>query len=117
MASMSMVHSTTSRTASTPRVSTHCNLCIRFRLDSNSNSDWEILFSNLDVQPFLITQDDRVVSIAESGYPWPPMHLSGGQELSPSSLENYLNNFYTFLKFLDIPFELKSEGSIPFSSR
>ncbi len=60
----------------------------------NSNSDWEILFSNLDVQPFLITQDDRVVSIAESGYPWPPMHLSGGQELSPSSLENYLNNFY-----------------------
>jgi hypothetical protein len=60
----------------------------------NSNFDWESLFSSLETQPFFITQDDRVVPIAESGYPWPPMHLSGGQELSRSSLEKYLNNFY-----------------------
>jgi len=59
-----------------------------------SNSDWEKLFSVLDVPPYLITQDGRVVSIAESGYPWPPMHLSGGGDLSRNTLENYLDNFY-----------------------
>ncbi len=60
----------------------------------NSNSDWERLFSVLDVLPFLITQDDRVVSIAESAFPWPPMHLSGGEELSRDALGTYLDNFY-----------------------
>lgn len=59
-----------------------------------SNSDWEILFSDLDIPPYLITQDGRVVSISEFGYPWPPMHLSGGGELSRNTLENYLDNFY-----------------------
>ena len=60
----------------------------------NSNSDWEQLFSVLDVPPYLITQDGRVVSLAESGFPWPPMHLSGGGELSQKALENYLDGFY-----------------------
>ena len=59
-----------------------------------SNSDWEKLFSVLDIPPYLITQDGRVVSIAKLGYPWPPMHLSGGGELSRNTLENYLDNFY-----------------------
>ncbi|MFC1996099.1 glycoside hydrolase family 71/99-like protein [Chloroflexota bacterium] len=59
-----------------------------------SNSDWVKLFSVPDMPPYLITQDGRVVSITESRYPWPPMHLSGGGELSPDTLENYLENFY-----------------------
>jgi hypothetical protein len=59
-----------------------------------TNSDWEQLFSVLDVPAYLITQDGRVVSIAESGFPWPPMHLSGGGELSQEALGNYLDNFY-----------------------
>jgi hypothetical protein len=58
------------------------------------NSDWEELFSVLDVPPALVTQDGLVVSMAESSYPWPPMHLSRGQELPRNELENYLNSFY-----------------------
>jgi hypothetical protein len=60
----------------------------------SSNSDWEKLFSVLDVQPMFINQDDIVGPIAESSYPWPPMHLSGGGEVSLSAVENYLNAFY-----------------------
>ena len=59
-----------------------------------SNSDWEKLFSVLETAPYLITQDARIVPLAESGYPWPPMHLSGGGELPADALENYLEGFY-----------------------
>jgi len=59
-----------------------------------SSSDWETLFSGLEVQPLLVTQDGRLVPQAESGFPWPPMHLSFAGELSRESLAGYLDGFY-----------------------
>ncbi len=60
----------------------------------SSNQDWSTLFSGLKVQPLLVTQDGRLVSAAESSFPWPPMHLSGGGDLPIAVVERYLDAFY-----------------------
>jgi hypothetical protein len=64
----------------------------------SSNSDWETLFSVLDVQPVLINEDRPVGPIAASSYPWPPMYLSRDDgEVSRSELESYLSGSYRTL--------------------
>ncbi len=58
-------------------------------------TDWEKLFSGLDVQPLLITLDKRVGKVAVTAFPWPPMWASKEGVLSQSALEDYLKKFYT----------------------
>jgi hypothetical protein len=60
----------------------------------HSSSDWEKLFSGLKPAPVFITEDDLLKPIAASSYPWPPMGMSSGGELSQSSLDGYLSSFY-----------------------
>ncbi len=57
-------------------------------------NDWTTIFSGIDPTPALITLDQRLSFAALAGYPWPPMHLSGGIELQPAALESYLERFY-----------------------
>ncbi|HQE92351.1 MAG TPA: glycoside hydrolase family 71/99-like protein [Anaerolineae bacterium] len=57
-------------------------------------TDWEKLFSVLDVQPAFITLDKRLGTVALSSYPWPPMWASKDGVLTQAALENYLNQFY-----------------------
>lgn len=58
-------------------------------------TDWEKLFSVLDVQPVFITLDKRVGTVATSSFPWPPMWASRDGVLTQTALENYLKPFYT----------------------
>jgi len=58
-------------------------------------SDWEKLFSVLDVQPVFITLDKRLGTVATSSFPWPPMWASKDGVLTQTALENYLESFYT----------------------
>jgi len=60
----------------------------------NSASDWQALFSNLENEPILITEDQPIVPAANSSYPWPPMQASVNGVLSESALDTYLTNFY-----------------------
>ncbi|MEJ5310674.1 MAG: glycoside hydrolase family 71/99-like protein [Anaerolineae bacterium] len=59
-----------------------------------SGSDWEKLFSVLDVQPIFITLDKRVGTVSTSSFPWPPMWASKDGVLTQAALENYLKPFY-----------------------
>jgi hypothetical protein len=59
-----------------------------------TSSDWETIFSPLEITPYLVTEDSPMPPVAPTSYPWTPMSLSSGGELSQSSLENYLQNFY-----------------------
>lgn len=58
------------------------------------SSDWESLFSVLETAPLLITEDNPISPSAVSSYPWPPMYLAQGQELTHNALTTYLNSFY-----------------------
>jgi hypothetical protein len=60
-----------------------------------SGTDWEKLFSVLDVQPVFITLDKRLGTVATSSFPWPPMWASKDGVLTQTALENYLKPFYT----------------------
>ena len=57
-------------------------------------TDWEKLFSVLDVQPAFITLDKRVGTVAMSSFPWPPMWASTDGVLTQAALEDYLEKFY-----------------------
>jgi len=57
-------------------------------------SDWDTLFSVLDIRPALITLDGHTESAGLSSYPWPPMWAARDGVLSQEALENYLVTFY-----------------------
>lgn len=57
-------------------------------------ADWTAMFVDIDPTPALITLDQNLSFAALSGYPWPPMQMSGGVELNPAVLESYLERFY-----------------------
>jgi hypothetical protein len=57
-------------------------------------TDWEKLFSMLDVQPVFITLDKRLGTVATSSFPWPPMWASKDGVLTQAALEDYLEKFY-----------------------
>jgi len=59
-----------------------------------AGSDWETLFSVLEVRPALVTLDDHGVSADVSSFPWPPMWAGVDGVLSPERLEQYLTSFY-----------------------
>ncbi len=59
-----------------------------------SGSDWEKLFSVLDVQPVFITLDKRIGNVSTSSFPWPPMWASKDGVLTQAALETYLKPFY-----------------------
>ena len=59
-----------------------------------NTTDWEKLFSVLDVQPAFITLNKSLSTVALSGYPWPPMEASKDGVLTQAALEDYLNKFY-----------------------
>ncbi|MCF8265875.1 MAG: glycoside hydrolase family 99-like domain-containing protein [Melioribacteraceae bacterium] len=61
----------------------------------NSSSEWTNIFSVLDNEPVFITLDNRLAPVAEGAYPWPPMWKSENGVLSRSSLQVYLNDFYS----------------------
>jgi hypothetical protein len=58
-----------------------------------TSSAWREILSLLDPTPILITQDKTLSPTATSSYPWPPMTLAQGGELSPTSLDAYLTSF------------------------
>lgn len=57
-------------------------------------SDWETMSANLPVAPALVTLDKHMDWAAASSYPWPPMQMAGGIELSRPVLDSYLTLFY-----------------------
>jgi hypothetical protein len=57
-------------------------------------TDWEKLFSVLDVQLAFITLNKSLSTVALSGYPWPPMEASKDGVLAQAALGDYLNKFY-----------------------
>ncbi|ADN02470.1 glycoside hydrolase family 71/99-like protein [Spirochaeta thermophila] len=59
-----------------------------------SASEWDAIFSGLAVRPYLVTLDAHLENAADTLYPWPPMYLSGGGELSILNVVDYLNGFY-----------------------
>ena len=59
-----------------------------------SSSDWEALFSVLEISPALITEDDPITPAASSSYPWPPMFMSRNGVLTQDALQTYLTAFY-----------------------
>jgi hypothetical protein len=59
-----------------------------------SSSDWESLFSVLEISPVLITEDDPIKPAASSSYPWPPMFMSRNGVLTQDALQAYLTAFY-----------------------
>jgi hypothetical protein len=59
-----------------------------------SASDWDRLFSVLDVRPAFITLDGHTESAGLSSYPWPPMWAGKDGVLSQEALERYLATFY-----------------------
>lgn len=58
------------------------------------SSDWDILFSVLDVAPLFFTLDNRLTPVAEGAFPWPPMWASVDGILTNAALDNYLSGFY-----------------------
>lgn len=56
--------------------------------------NWTQIFENVNPTPALVTLDQYLSFVAVSGYPWPPMHMSGGIELGQPVLESYLERFY-----------------------
>jgi hypothetical protein len=58
-------------------------------------SDWTAMFSGLRVAPSFYTEDNTLGSVTAGAYPWPPMGRSIGGILSMSSLNAYLDQFYT----------------------
>ncbi len=59
-----------------------------------TRTDWATLFDGLTPAPLLITEDDPLPPAAPFSYPWPPMGLSLGGELTPTALIGYLTAFY-----------------------
>ncbi len=59
-----------------------------------SATDWDRLFSGLDVAPALITLDGHTESAGLSSYPWPPMWAGKNGVLDQKTLIDYLNSFY-----------------------
>lgn len=57
-----------------------------------SSTDWEVLFSDLDQSPALVTLDNHRVLDAVGSYPWPPMQ--GGVTFNQPAIEAYLTQFY-----------------------
>ncbi|MCB9059810.1 MAG: T9SS type A sorting domain-containing protein [Calditrichae bacterium] len=58
------------------------------------SSDWDYLFSVLDMVPAFFTLENRLETAAVGGYPWPPMWASVDGVLSMLDLNKYLNAFY-----------------------
>jgi hypothetical protein len=42
----------------------------------------------------LITQNNAISPVAASAFPWPPMYLARGQELTRNAVTTYLSSFY-----------------------
>ena len=59
-----------------------------------SVSDWETLFSVLDLEPVFITEDNTLPPVTTSAYPWPPMWASRDGVLTEKALGDYLSSFY-----------------------
>ena len=57
-------------------------------------SDWEALFSVLDVQPAFVTLDGHTEAAATSSFPWPPMWAGTNGVLTEERLDQYLSSFY-----------------------
>ncbi len=59
-------------------------------------NDWTRIFADIEPTPALITLNQNLSFAALSGYPWPPMGMSGGVELelAPAALDSYLEMFY-----------------------
>ena len=64
----------------------------------SASSDWESFFKGISPTPLLITEDDPIKPIGAGSYPWPPMFLAGGGELSQATLTDYLKSFYNKAK-------------------
>jgi len=60
----------------------------------HSSTEWDTLFSVLDVEPAFFTLDNQLAPVAVGAFPWPPMWASVGGVLSETALNNYLSNFY-----------------------
>lgn len=59
----------------------------------STSAEWENIFSVLDTVPVFLTEDKVIAPAAVSAYPWPPMGLSAGGELSQQNLDFYLESF------------------------
>lgn len=58
------------------------------------SSQWEAIFSVLDMKPHFFTEDHRLSPVAIGAYPWPPMWKSKNGVLSASDCDDYLEKFY-----------------------
>lgn len=59
-----------------------------------TRTEWATLLEGVTPAPLLITEDDPHPPTAPFSYPWPPMGLSLGGELTPAALHGYLTAFY-----------------------
>ena len=58
------------------------------------SSQWDSLFSVLEVRPQFFTLNRRLMPSATGAFPWPPMWKSQNGVLSQADLGNYLSQFY-----------------------
>ena len=56
--------------------------------------DWEILLSELETPPALVTLDGFLDWAFLSSYPWPPMGMAVNGEVSRETLQKYLESYY-----------------------
>ena len=60
----------------------------------DTSADWDAVFADLEVRPWLVTEDSPRSEQEPSSYPWPPMGRSIDGVLSPESLDAYLTDSY-----------------------
>lgn len=55
---------------------------------------WDQLFSVVRTRPYFVSLNDHMEFYADNFYPWPPMYLSSGKEVTLSQVANYFTEFY-----------------------
>jgi hypothetical protein len=55
---------------------------------------WDQLFSMVQTRPYFVSLNDHMEFYADNFYPWPPMYLSGGKEVTLSQVAAYFTDFY-----------------------
>lgn len=57
-------------------------------------TQWDELFSVVSPRPYFVSLNDHMEFYADNFYPWPPMYLSAGKEVTLSQVVTYFNDFY-----------------------
>jgi hypothetical protein len=58
------------------------------------SSQWDSLFSVLDIHPQFFTENRRLSPVATGAFPWPPMWKAQDGVLTEESCNDYLDQFY-----------------------